>query len=153
MVRSPISTMGRRVAGPAIARDSGSAHDDALVILVAEDEESVRSMVALVLRSRGYRPLLCADGREALDRIDAGDRIDAVLMDIRMPRLGGIELVTHIRQRPALRSLPVIAMSAYNDQVQEREVLAAGANAFLAKPFTVDDLTAAPAALLGGRRT
>ncbi len=118
------------------------------MVLVAEDEESVRSMVALVLRSRGYHTLLCADGREALDRIDAGDHIDAVLMDIRMPRLGGIELVTHIRRRPELRSLPVIAMSAYNDQVQEREVIAAGANAFLAKPFTVDDLTAALAALL-----
>ncbi len=134
------------MAGPAIS-DGAPAHD-APVILVAEDEASVRSMVALVLRSRGYTTLLCADGREALDRIEAGEHVDAVLMDIRMPRLGGIELVTHIRRRPELRGLPVIAMSAYNDQVQEHEVLSAGANAFLAKPFTVDDLTAALAALL-----
>lgn len=106
-------------------------------------------MIALVLRSRGYRTILCADGREAISQIEAGTHIDAVLMDIRMPRLGGIELVTFIRQQPELRSLPVVAMSAYNDQRQEREVLSAGANIFLAKPFTVSDLSQALERLLG----
>jgi CheY-like chemotaxis protein len=144
----PIGTIGPTVAGPVIARDDASSAGALPVILVAEDEASVRSMVALVLRSRGYTPLLCTDGREALDRIESGERVDAVLMDIRMPRLGGIELVTRIRRRPESRALPVIAMSAYNDQIQEHEVLSAGANAFLAKPFTVEDLTAALAALL-----
>lgn len=118
-------------------------------ILVAEDEESVRSMIALVLRSRGYRTILCSDGREAVSQFEAGVHVDAVLMDIRMPRLGGIELVTFIRQQPELAALPVVAMSAYNDQRQEREVLSAGANAFLAKPFTVNDLSDALEALLG----
>jgi CheY-like chemotaxis protein len=121
---------------------------DAPIVLVAEDEESVRSMISLVLRGRGYRPLLCADGREAIDQIEAGAQVDLVLMDIRMPRVGGIELVTTIRGRPELHDLPVIAMSAYNDEVQEREVLAAGADAFLPKPFTVQDLVAALASAL-----
>jgi CheY-like chemotaxis protein len=125
---------------------------DAPVILVAEDEESVRSMISLVLRSRGYRPVLCVDGREAADRIDAGEPVDAVLMDIRMPRLGGIGLVNHIRRQPQLQRLPVIAMSAYNDEVQEREVLSAGADVFLPKPFTVQDLMSALTSLLGRSR-
>ena len=139
------------MAGPAIPDVTPAGSSDAPVILVAEDEESVRTMIALVLRSRGYRTLLCVDGSDAVEQLDSGVHVDAVLMDIRMPRLGGIELVTHIRRQPALRALPVIAMSAYNDQLQEREVIAAGANAFLAKPFVVDDLTSALAALLGNR--
>lgn len=129
--------------------DGPPGRGDVPTILVAEDEESVRSMIALVLRSRGYRTILCADGREAVKQIEAGVHVDAVLMDIRMPRLGGIELVTYIRQQPEFGRLPVVAMSAYNDQRQEREVLSAGANLFLAKPFTVSDLSQALEALLG----
>ncbi|MDA0365165.1 MAG: response regulator [Chloroflexi bacterium] len=132
--------------------DPKRARSSVPTILVAEDEESVRSMIALVLRSRGYRTILCADGREAVSQLEAGVHVDAVLMDIRMPRLGGIELVTFIRQQPELASLPVVAMSAYNDQRQEREVLSAGADAFLAKPFTVNDLSDALEALLGPRK-
>ncbi|MPZ98558.1 MAG: response regulator [Dehalococcoidia bacterium] len=121
-----------------------------LLILVAEDEESVRTMVGLVLDSRGYRSLLCEDGRAALDQLEAGAAVDAVLMDIRMPRLGGLELVQAIRARPEWEQLPVVAMSAYNDELQARAVLAAGADAFLAKPFTVQDLSATLDSLLAG---
>jgi CheY-like chemotaxis protein len=74
--------------------------------------------------------------------------VDAVLMDLRMPRMGGLELVARIRRHPVLQSLPVVAMSAYNDEVQEREAIAAGANAFLAKPFTLLDLSRTLTAVL-----
>ena len=113
------------------------------LIFVAEDEESVRRMIGLVLRAAGYDSLLCADGLEAAERLEDGVQVDAMLMDLRMPRLGGLELVARIRRHPALQSLPVVAMSAYNDEVQEREAITAGADAFLAKPFTVADLSRA----------
>ncbi|MFA7248995.1 MAG: response regulator [Dehalococcoidia bacterium] len=117
-------------------------------VLVAEDEESVRRMIGLVLRAAGYDSILCADGQDAAERIQAGTRVDVVLMDLRMPRMGGLELVRLLRQHPETRTLPVIAMSAYNDDVQEREAIAAGADAFLAKPFTVTDLSGALNTLL-----
>ena len=146
-------TIAAKVAGPTFPGDHPVGGGNAPLILVAEDEEPVRTMIALLLRSRGYRTLLCVDGRDAAAKLDAGARVDAVLMDIRMPRLNGIELVTYIRSQPALRALPVIAMSAYSDQLQEREVLAAGANAFIAKPFVVDELAAALAAVLKKRKS
>lgn len=111
------------------------------VVLVAEDEESVRSMIAIVLRAAGFDAVLCADGLDAAERIESGVRVDAVLMDLRMPRLGGLELVARLRSRPQSAHLPVVAMSAYNDEVQERAARAAGADAFLAKPFTIADLS------------
>lgn len=119
------------------------------VILVAEDEDGVRRMIGLVLRAAGYDSILCVDGRDAADRVEAGTVVDAVLMDLRMPRMGGLELVALLRRRPEFQTIPVVAMSAYNDEMQEREARAAGADAFLAKPFTVTDLSRTLNELLG----
>jgi CheY-like chemotaxis protein len=119
------------------------------VILVAEDERSVRELVSLVLRTAGYEPLLCEDGAQAIAALDRGVAVDAVLLDLRMPGASGHEVVAHIRRSDRLSALPVVAMSAYNDELQAMEMLSAGADAFLAKPFTVQELTSTLAAVLG----
>ncbi len=112
-------------------------------ILVVEDEASVRSMLTLALRPLGYAVHLAVDGLDAAEQLEGGLRVDLVLMDIRMPRLGGVELVRRLRAQPAFASLPIIAMSAYSDALQEQEVRDAGADVFLPKPFTIPDLRAA----------
>lgn len=106
-------------------------------------------MLGAVLRASGYEPLLAEDGRDAADRLGAGLSVDAVLTDIRMPRMDGVALVAHLRSLEMTRTLPVLAMSAYNDERQEREARAAGADLFLAKPFTVQALAGALRTLLG----
>lgn len=98
-------------------------------------------MLDAVLRASGYEPLLAEDGQDAAERLAAGLRVDAVLTDVRMPRMDGVSLVVRLRSQELTRALPVIAMSAYNDERQEREMRAAGADLFLAKPFTVVALT------------
>jgi CheY-like chemotaxis protein len=118
-------------------------------ILVVEDEPGVRSMLGAVLRASGYEPLLALDGQDAAEQLRAGLSVDAVITDIRMPRMDGVALVAHLRAQESTRGLPVIAMSAYNDERQEREVRAAGADSFLPKPFTVQALAGALQALLG----
>lgn len=120
-----------------------------LRILVVEDEPGVRSMLGAVLRASGYDPLLAEDGQDASERLAAGLSVDAVLTDIRMPRMDGVALMTHLRSQDATRTLPIMAMSAYNDERQEREVRAAGADFFLPKPFTVQALADALQTLLG----
>lgn len=119
-----------------------------LRVLVVEDEPGVRSMLGAVLRASGYDPLLAEDGRDAADRLSAGLTVDVVLTDIRMPRMDGVAFVTHLRSQESTRDLPVLAMSAYNDERQEREVRAAGADLFLPKPFTVQALASALRTLL-----
>lgn len=116
---------------------------DSPLVLVAEDEDSVRQMLALALKAIGYEAVLYADGADAAEAIDGGATPDAVLLDVRMPRMNGIDLVRHIRARPETAETPVIAMSAYSDELQAREMIDAGANAFLAKPFTIEELRAA----------
>jgi CheY-like chemotaxis protein len=111
------------------------------VILVAEDEASLRLMIAAALHRDGFDAVLCDDGRDALDQLERGVEVDAVLTDIRMPRMTGVEFVERLRSDNRWRALPVIAMSAYSDEHQEFAVRGVGADAFLAKPFTIADLT------------
>lgn len=117
------------------------------VVLVAEDEPGVRDMVALALDIHGYEVVLCEDGLRAIEIVDSGARLDAAVLDLRMPGATGTEVLEHIRRGPRHR-LPVLAMSAYSDDAQAREVLSRGAGAFLAKPFTIDELTSTLARLL-----
>jgi CheY-like chemotaxis protein len=119
-----------------------SAAARAPVVLVAEDEPSLRTMLELILRRGGYQPLLCADGAEAVREIERGARIDGAILDLRMPRVTGDQVLARIRATRELEGIPVIVTSAFNDEVQARAVLDAGATDFLSKPFSVHDLTA-----------
>ena len=119
------------------------------LILVAEDEDSVRQMVALALKALGFRAVVFPDGAAAAEAIDGGLLPDAILLDVRMPRMNGIDLVRHIRAHPLTATTPVVAMSAYSDELQAREMIDAGANAFLAKPFTIEELRATISAITG----
>ena len=110
------------------------------LVLVADDEAGVRTMVAAALRTQGYDAVLCADGQAALDAVEGGGDFQCALVDIRMPRLDGLSLVRELRASERGRSLPVVVMSAYNDEQQEREAREAGADGFLPKPFTLDQL-------------
>lgn len=132
---------------PVTAQRAGapSAHP---TVLVAEDEESLRSLLRLVLSGEGYDAVVCPDGKAAAEELDRRSRVDLVLMDLRMPRMTGEGLLDYIRHHPLHGLTPVIAMSAYSDEYQAREVLARGANAFLPKPFTVAALRDALARML-----
>ncbi|MGE3961777.1 MAG: response regulator [Dehalococcoidia bacterium] len=118
------------------------------MVLVAEDEEGVRAMLGIALRAAGFDSFLCADGEEALDQLEGGLLPDILLMDVRMPRMGGVELARRVRQDRRWDLIPVVAMSAYSDDLQEHEIKAAGADAFLPKPFTIADLRSMLSSLL-----
>ncbi len=122
---------------------AGGIHEAAVspTVLVAEDEESLRGMLELVLRTRGYHVLPCASGAEACEALAADGPIDLALFDLRMPGVTGLELLNVLRLDPRRAGTPAIAMSAYSDEQSANQVLTAGADAFLAKPFTIEQLT------------
>jgi CheY-like chemotaxis protein len=121
---------------------------NAPLVLVAEDEEGVRVMLGIALRAAGFDSVLCPDGEDALRELEGGLEPDLVLMDIRMPRMGGVELAKRVRTDRRFDLIPLIAMSAYSDDLQEHEIRAAGADAFLPKPFTIADLRSMLSSLL-----
>jgi two-component system, cell cycle sensor histidine kinase and response regulator CckA len=110
-------------------------------ILVADDEEGVRSLVANVLGDAGYTVELVADGAQAVERLRRlGDTVRLVLLDLTMPILSGAE--TAMKLRRIQPDIPIIAMSGYGDIEVMQRFSEAGVNDFLPKPFTPDELAA-----------
>lgn len=107
------------------------------LVLVAEDESSLRDLLRLVLDGAGYDTELCPDGQAAAEALDRLPAVALVMLDLRMPRLTGEQLLEIVRAHPRHAGVPVIAMSAFSDDQQARELLSRGAVAFLPKPFTV----------------
>lgn len=108
-------------------------------ILVAEDEKSLNRVITKRLESEGYSVDSCFDGEEALHFVAAGE-FDAIIMDIMMPRLSGIEAVKQLRARG--NTVPVIFLTA-KDSISDRVAgLDAGAEDYLVKPFAFEELLA-----------
>jgi two-component system cell cycle sensor histidine kinase/response regulator CckA len=116
-------------------------------ILVAEDEEQVRRMIAGILSGRGYTVLDCGSGREALDRAARhSGRIDLLLTDVLMPGMRGPELAALVQQ--ARPGLPVLYISGHADDEELRGRIQDRTADFLAKPFSPDELARKVRALL-----
>jgi DNA-binding response OmpR family regulator len=120
---------------------------EAPLVLVADDEEDIRSLVAFRLRRAGYEVITAADGEEAL--LLATTRLpDLVVLDMMMPRATGLEVTRSMREHEATKLIPVILLTA---RAQEGDVISgfeAGADDYVKKPFSPQDLQARVQALL-----
>ena len=106
-------------------------------VLVTDDDRTIRRNLVLLLRSEGYQALEAADGDEALARIKS-DAPDAVLLDLKMPGRGGLEVLAELG--PALTDLPVIVVTALGGSAAAIEAMRRGAYDYLTKPFDLDEV-------------
>ncbi|MFQ3630708.1 response regulator [Roseiflexus sp.] len=106
-------------------------------ILVADDHDAIRDLLSRVLTNDGYAVTCVVDGAELLT-ISAGQTFDLVLTDLSMPKVDGLTAIRRLRMDANSAHLPIIAMSA--DLFTGYDALTAGANAFLEKPFLLDEL-------------
>jgi DNA-binding NtrC family response regulator len=106
-------------------------------LLVVDDEEPQRVMLARILERAGFEVVVAADGAQAAERLEA-ERLDLVLTDQRMPRLGGLELLEQARRLQP--GLPVVLMTAYGTVSTAVEAMKHGAADYLTKPFERDEL-------------
>ncbi|WIV99400.1 PAS domain-containing hybrid sensor histidine kinase/response regulator [Kinneretia aquatilis] len=121
-----------------------------LRLLVADDSEINRDVAQDILRGEGAEVLQAVDGLDALNRLlGEGEAIDLVLMDVQMPVMDGYAATEKIRATPQLQRLKVVALTAGAFQQQRQAALAAGMDAFVAKPFNVDELVGTINRLLG----
>ncbi|MDT3557618.1 two-component system response regulator CreB [Stenotrophomonas maltophilia group sp. msm1] len=111
-------------------------------VLVVEDEAAIAETVLYALRSEGYAASHCLLGGEALQRLQAGD-IDVVVLDVGLPDLGGFEVCRRLRAQPGpAAQLPVIFLTARNDEVDRVLGLELGADDYMTKPFSPRELVA-----------
>jgi len=120
--------------------------DDALAgrkVLVVDDD--VRNIFALssILERRGMTVLSAGTGKEAIETIEKTSDLAIVLMDIMMPEMDGYETMQVIRQNPALRRLPIVALTAKAMKGDRERCLEAGASEYLAKPVNTEQLLSA----------
>jgi DNA-binding response OmpR family regulator len=116
-------------------------------ILLVDDEESIQTLLAYPLRREGYDVVVARDGREGLDRF-AADRFDLVVLDVMMPRIDGIEVCRRLRSRS---QVPIIMLTARDDEVDKVLGLEIGADDYITKPFSVREFRSRVKAAL--RRT
>lgn len=107
--------------------------------MVVDDSEDNRELFATVLRDAGFVVTTAADGIEALE-IAAREKPDVILMDLAMPRLDGFDTIERLRLEEHGRAAAIIVVSAFNDRLSKTRALELGADAFLPKPCTPQDL-------------
>ena len=110
-------------------------------ILVVEDQADNRQIIRDMLSATDYEIIEAESGEEALDAV-AKQRPDLILMDIQLPGIDGYEVTRRIKADPALRSIPIIAVTSYALSGEEQKARAAGCDEYVPKPYTPRQLLA-----------
>jgi len=122
-------------------------------VLVVDDEEAIRSVLRMMLTQAGYDVEEAEDGGKAVEVLNSGDNplmLDAIICDIRMPRINGVEAITYFRaQYP---SMPVIVLTGYHDEALALSLRQQGIVEFLEKPAEREQILASVAQAIAGRR-
>ena len=117
---------------------------DASTILLVDDEDSVQKLLAYPLERDGFRVVVARDGEEALTRF-AEEQIDLVVLDLMLPRLDGLEVCKRLR---ADSTVPIIMLTARDDELDKVLGLELGADDYITKPFSIREFRSRVRALL-----
>jgi len=111
-------------------------------ILVIEDDEFTASLLQFVLVRQQMHVTRVADGRAALAWIEEGHACDAVVLDLMLPQISGMQVLMHMQQHPDWSSRPVLVLSAIDAGSEIARAFQAGASDYLTKPFNPEELLA-----------
>ena len=114
----------------------------AKTILIVDDSASVRQVVGIALKGAGYDVIEGRDGQDALTKL-TGQKVHLIVSDVNMPNMDGITFVKNVKAMPAYRFTPVIMLTTESQDAKKREGQAAGAKAWVVKPFQPAMLLAA----------
>jgi two-component system chemotaxis response regulator CheY len=111
----------------------------AKTILIVDDSASMRQVLGIALRGAGYVVIEGCDGRDALSKL-TGQKINLIISDVNMPNMDGISFLKAVKQMPAYKFTPVIMLTTVTEEAKMAEGRAAGARAWVAKPFAPEKL-------------
>jgi two-component system, chemotaxis family, chemotaxis protein CheY len=112
----------------------------AKTVLVVDDSSSLRALVKLALVRAGYSVIEGADGKEGLVQLDKAGKVHLIVSDVNMPNMDGITFVQQIKQHPKHKFIPVIMLTTEDETAKMQQAKAAGARAWLIKPFNPPEL-------------
>lgn len=108
-------------------------------ILIVDDEEVIRKFLKIHLTKLGYEVTEAEDGQKGIEKI-GGDKFDLIICDVMMPNKNGWEVVKEVKSNPKSSEIPIILLTAKNDDVDMFKGYELGANYYMTKPFTKDQL-------------
>jgi two-component system chemotaxis response regulator CheY len=120
----------------------------AKTILIVDDSTSLRTVVKLALQRAGYDVLEAGDGVEGLKQLDANGKVHLIVSDVNMPNMDGITFVTQVKQHARHKFAPVIMLTTEGQDEKKQQGKAAGAKAWIVKPFNPPQLLDAVSKLI-----
>jgi two-component system chemotaxis response regulator CheY len=104
------------------------------LIMIVDDSSSLRTVVGIALKNAGYDVVEACDGKDALSKLE-GRKFNLIVSDVNMPNMDGITFVTQLKQIPTYKFTPVIMLTTEADDAKKAAGKAAGARAWVLKPF------------------
>jgi len=104
-------------------------------ILVVDDSSSLRALVKMSLARAGYAVLEAPDGKQALAQVDKAPKVNLIVSDVNMPVMDGITFLTELKKNARHKFIPVIMLTTEDESAKMQQAKAAGARAWLLKPF------------------
>ena len=120
------------------------------VVLVADDEEDIRELIVFRLENSGYTVIEAHDGAEALE-LARSEQPDLAVLDVMMPKMDGYELTQRLREDEATSRMPIILLTARTQEADVQHGFDAGADDYIRKPFSPEELRSRVQAILGRR--
>jgi DNA-binding response OmpR family regulator len=125
--------------------------DNQEMIWSVDDDQEMSEAVGLMLKLLGFKTRAFGDARSTAKALLAGERPVLMLLDINMPEVSGLEMLEFIRSRPPLKKLPVLILSSNATDTDVERALQMGANGYLVKPVSLEELEQGIRAALGTR--
>jgi two-component system chemotaxis response regulator CheY len=120
----------------------------AKTILIVDDSSSLRTVVKMALQRAGYEVHEAGDGQEALGKLDQLGKVHLIVSDVNMPNMDGITFVKHVKQHPRHKFAPVVMLTTEGQDAKKEAGRAAGAKAWIVKPFNPPQLLDAVSKLI-----
>ncbi|MCX8069211.1 MAG: response regulator [Thermodesulfovibrionales bacterium] len=111
-------------------------------IMIIDDSATLRQVVAVTLKKAGYEVLEATDGKDALNKL-TGQKVNLIICDVNMPNMDGITFLKEIKNKPNYKFTPVIMLTTESQEAKKQEGRAAGAKAWVVKPFKPEQMLAA----------
>ena len=120
----------------------------AKTILIVDDSLSLRTVVRIALERAGYAVIEAGDGKQALAQLEKAGKVNLIVSDVNMPNMGGLELLTHLKQHARHKFVPVIMLTTESESDKKEKGRLGGAKAWIVKPFNPSQLLDAVSKLI-----
>lgn len=116
-------------------------------IMIIDDSASMRQVVSITLKKAGYDMIEACDGKDALNKL-TGQKVHLMICDVNMPNMDGISFLKEVKTLPSYKFTPIIMLTTESQETKKQEGRAAGAKAWMVKPFKPEQLLEAISKLI-----